>query len=483
MNKQHSAMIALLLSAVSFNAVSALVKLTGWVNTVNRVTCVSVGDVIEPNTLQGCTLISTVFGNEVNKGPILSVTVASSYLSVTTSQSAGNDLFYYSDMASCPDGEVPDPATGQCGPACPDGQQPDPVTGECVEVAYCDRDSTLSEISTERQSCAAQNGTFSFECHNGDQIGFPEGLTMKCTLPTGCTIGAPNWPDCLDDLDPTNPIPAPDGDFEGGNGGTGTPSNPSYDKGTADDVTPNDDTDTALLEAVINLNRDNNLAATGLGTDLNNGFNDLNNQLTQLNNTQHNVGQSVVDQMNQDHQIHQANKSLALQQTGAILSGTATLNDSLNGLGDTLEQINDNAPCDPNTDPRACEGTHGMTTALASDINHQINTAVSSDFDAVESEILDAANQYANESEFAPMQGPIDDLISLVLGVLPDISDCTPFTLPTPFGSADFGCEFSYQFKSVFSYLLYVYTLWSLVDIMFTTVTPAPGANLSKRGR
>ncbi|MDN3611631.1 hypothetical protein ACFFUP_13490 [Vibrio ostreicida] len=479
MNKPQSAMIALLLSAVSFNAVSALVKLTGWVNTVNRVTCVSVGDVIEPNDLQGCTLISTVFGNEVNKGPILSVTVASSYLSVTTSQSGGNDLFYYSDIASCPDGEVPDPATGQCGPACPDGQQPDPVTGECVEVAYCDLSSTWDEIFSAEMACAESSGIFRFSCSD-----FLDTLDMSCTQPRECVIGMPTYPECLGDIDPTDPITPPDGGFNPGTPPTSNPSTPSFEKPEPDHVTPTDSTDTAVLEGIQNLNRDNNNAFNALNTDVNKGFSDVNNALNQSNAYQAATGVLISEQMNQDYALHQANKAAQLQTTGAVMSGTDATVSAISGqtgaLGSKLDDIasllgdSGEAPCDPLADPRGCEGDHGLKGDFIETISSQLGTQFSSDLNDSEGVLMSTIQGTIDSPLTVDMEVVGGDAKTMLMESLGFNSGCQPLTLGSHEGSTiELSCSLSEQIKVILSFLIGAYTIMTLFDILLNGITPA----------
>lgn len=404
------------------------------------------------------------------------------------------DKFHAYDVvqvSSCPSGQSLNPLTGKCEEACPEGTEKDPLTGECKPIPFCDLDSTNDQIFEAEQSCAAQGGIFSFQCHNGDQVGFPQGLTTNCVQPNECVMGYPNWPDCLGDLDPTDPLPDPDSNFDSGTADPITPDNPSFDKTEPDAVTPTDTTDTAVLEAVQNLNRDTNQGFTALNADMNQGFNDVNNQLNRLNQTNNAIGQSIVDQMNQDYRAHLAQKGLLLQQTGAINNGmssivksigeqTGTLNDSLTGIGEKLDELNlnikDAAPCDPNEDPLSCEGEHGLGEPTVGTINTQINHAVEGMFEESEAGMIGAVQGYVDDAGVSSIQTHIDGAIGLAMGALPNISDCTSFSLPTPFGdSIDFGCEFSVKFKAVASFLMYIYTAWTLIDILLTGVTPAAG--------
>lgn len=239
---------------------------------------------------------------------------------------------------SCPDGTTPNEATQKCEDSapeeCPAGYIRNEV-GLCVlppEDDFCDGDEFADMLMQEVSSCAAlypdhftnlvpsctDRNNYSFDCKQG----FPK--------PT----------------DPTDPIDSPSGDF---GGGTTPPSNPNtteFDKPEPDEVTPNDTTDTALMEAVRNLNRDNNQALMGLNDDLNVGLDKLDGQLVKLNDTNKEIGDKLVEQTKQDKAFYEANKKLALQQTGAISKVGSDIVGALNGqtqaLTDALDNLGEN---------------------------------------------------------------------------------------------------------------------------------------------
>lgn len=277
-------------------------------------------------------------------------------------------------VGGCKAGDSVNPSTGKCEapPVCEPPSQLDPDTLECVTLLFCERDSTNEELFSAEQSCAAEGGIFSYECSD-----FLESLETRCTQSDQCAIGFPNWPACMDDLDPTDDITPPSGGFNPGSGPTANPDGPTFDKPEPDDVTPTDTTDEAVLKAVQNANRDSNEGFKALSTDLNKGFTDTNNALSKLNATNTAIGESVVEQMNQDYEIYQANKDLALQQTGAITAGASNITnalgsqtgaltgalgdqtDALTGaLGELSEKLTDD--CEPSESNNWCQYPHGL---------------------------------------------------------------------------------------------------------------------------
>ena len=233
---------------------------------------------------------------------------------------------------SCPAGQFPNPDTYAC-------EEPEPCetgyirneVGLCVldpEDDFCDSSEFTDMVMQEVDSCAARYPDYFTNlvpsCTDRENYGFD------------CKQGFPK------PTDPTNPIDPPSGDFGGGSTPPANPSLPDFNKPEPDDVTPNDSTDTAVLEAVRNLNRDNNQALNGLNTDLNVGMDKLDGQLVKLNETNKEIGEKLVEQTKQDKAIYEANKKLAMQQTGAISQVGSDIVGALDGQTQALTDALDN---------------------------------------------------------------------------------------------------------------------------------------------
>lgn len=369
--------------------------------------------------------------------------------------------------------------------ACPDGSAPNYTTEQCdkPQEDWCQGSEYTDLMAQERESCASRYPNhfteFTPQCVDKDNYSFD------------CEQGFPKPVEPDNPKDPTEPITPPDGNFGGGSSGNANPDAPDFDKPEPDSPTPESNTDTAVMEAIRNLNRDNNAALKGINTDVNKGFTDINNQLTELNGTNKALGQSVVDQMNQDYQIYQGNKQLMLQQTGtiagvtkAVNSQTGVLKGSIDGLGSNIdglgtkldhikEIIGDTAPCDPNSDDRSCEGSHGLGTSTVSTISNQIDDSVNGSFDTVTTELTNAAQSLIDTPLTGQVEEQISGSINDLLRALPSPGSCTPFSIPSPFGGQiPFSCEFSFQFKALFAFLMYIFTAWTLIDILLTGITP-----------
>ncbi|BDP30328.1 hypothetical protein [Vibrio vulnificus] len=352
----------------------------------------------------------------------------------------------------CPDGQIFNPETNKCEespPQCTDDEIYNPETEQC-EPKWCNSSEAIEIMSKMEQECSAQNGLLvDLKCDD-----LTHNISSQCDLThkDKCVIGMPSWPACLGDIynptDPTNPLDPP------------TDFNPETSNPNPDPLPPSD--------------------SDSMHYDMNKNFNTLNNTLNSMDKTNREIGKTLVKQMEQDAAIYENNKALAQQiggdtinainsQTQSLLDGNKALVDALSGLGDRLE------PCDPVNNPKECEGVHGLTEPMIENgMGLMAQTITGRD---VENETLfyqkvdeTSKNAYSPESK-----SYLSSMTSDVINALPRSSSCTATSLDTPFGSFSIGCEFSVRLKEILAYVIYIYTLFTLSEILFNTVTPVPG--------
>ena len=433
-------------------------------------TCVSVGDVVTFDVLGGCS-----FQNE-KWGKVYACNVSNGKF-----RCGRPTTLFVADIAyitTCENGYILNPDTGFC--------EPPP--------SFCEQPSTNDAIFSAGEACDAQGGVFSFQCSNGnDALGIPPSLDTTCNEPPDqCVMGFPNWPACMGDYDPTDPIDPPDGGFQNPDGSTSSSPDDGFNKPDIDDVQPNESTDTAVLEAVKNMNRDQNEALTQISSDLNQGTSDIKNKLDDIRNTNAAIGQTIVDQMNQDYQIAEANRLLQLQQNGTMANIGKGISDRIDQQGDSIttaigelaskgDETNDILneinlkTCDPNLDMRFCEGEHNLTGNLVSNLVGDISENMDELDTGSSNAIVSGAQSVINDAGTGEMKGIIQGNISSMLNAFPSSGSCVPFSIPSLKGDINFDCQFSEQFKLLAAFLLYIYTAWTLIDILLTGVTPVAG--------
>lgn len=336
-----------LLFGVSFSASADLLyKVTSIKPSASSKACWSVGDIIANSFLESC---SFTYSSSSYNFTATSCSVSFSGVKCNLKRSDGSNIWgsilsNVVQVSSCPAGqELSD--SGICEVPAPEPCPPGYIRNEvglCVlnpEDDFCETD--FSElVAAEVNSCAIKYPDFFTDVNS--TCTDRENYSLSCVQ----GIAKPK--------DPTSPINPPNGGFNPSNPDPVNPTPPDFDKPEPDEVAPNDTTDTAVLEALRNLNRDNNQAATSLNTDLNAGFSSTLDALNHSNSKLDAIGQSIVEQTNQDYLIHQANKLLQLQTTGAITEGTSktvgainsqttqlkdsldTVSAGINGLGDKL---------------------------------------------------------------------------------------------------------------------------------------------------
>ncbi|MEZ9582639.1 hypothetical protein AB4230_10165 [Vibrio cyclitrophicus] len=483
MSIKTSISLFLLMMGVSFSASAALVK----INT--STTGISSGLTIEESKIgsylssQGC-LVGTdgvsgvrYTGQAGRSGSYINVHYRFYKYdrSCNNLKSSSYKSLSFTAVEHCPSGTLFNPLTGVCDevPTCEPPSELDPTTLECVTLPFCERDSTNETLFSAEQSCAAEGGIFSYECSD-----FLESLETRCTQSDKCAIGFPGWPDCMQDLDPTDDITPPSGGFNPGSGPTANPDGPTFDKPEPDDVTPTDTTDEAVLEAIQNANRDSNEGFKALSTDLNNGFTSINNSLSNLNATNTAIGESVVDQMNQDYEIYQANKDLALQQTGAITAGASSITDALGAqtgaLTGALGELAAKLPeqCDPTEDNNYCQYPHGLGSEFISDtfgqMDNQVDGIISGGESLIESTLQSVIDSPLNDENESIM----NNATAVLLNALGFNESCSPLTFEANGENHSISCEVSEKIKLVLSFLIGIYTLMTLTDVLLDGITP-----------
>ncbi|MBY8187528.1 hypothetical protein KW513_04400 [Vibrio fluvialis] len=316
--------------------------------------------------------------------------------------------------------------------------------------------------------------------------------------------------------DPTTPIDDTP-DFEGGSGSNPNPIDSATSPNVDDSPAP-EGSDQGVIAAVRNLNSNLTQAITTQTNKNVEGFNTVNQQLAELKQTNTQLGQTIVEQMRQDKQIYDNTKALIQNSTngivsninssanrvkdavkhaedgivkatkdgaesvkGAVEAGTEQLDGSINALGDKLDGLADavsgaiGSICDPNTDSRSCEGNHGLTQPQVADMFNQMKDELDAQVSAGESNLKNTMQQLVDTPKMNEGKDLIERINDELIGVLPSSSECSAQPLQTPFGTFSIGCEFSVRLKAILSFLFYVYTLYSLVDILLTGFTPVAG--------
>lgn len=478
---------------------------------------------------------------------------------------------------------------------CPSGTSLNTSTNKCEEEKICESDLNLGQVSWDRtiygmrpsfcaagcsssptnivctdESCSATAITIGQKCEQGQDDGIyptdptePEEPTdptnpvdpvdptnpTEPTDPTNPTEPTePTQPEPLPD--PTNPVPE-NPPFQGGAGGNPPPPIDVVVPPSIPSEPPYQGNDEGIILAIHETNRNlSNLVSQSTNKNIE-GFNALNAQLFNLHKTTDNVGQSIVDLMNQDIKIAENNKLLIQQQTTEITKSVNSLSetitntnaqsseqivsaigqasdkqaDSLNQLGDSLgEKLDDlfdestdgiidaigqassgqiaatnqvsesiaglsesiaglefGQPCDPNTDPRSCEGEHGLSTDYIERIYDETIQSATNIDDLVTAEYLEKIAEEANSERFQPLEKEGLALVGHFIDLLPASQPCDFDTLQLGKFTFQMTCDSVQFLKDILSFVFYLYTVYALMNILLDQVTPHGVPYMSRR--
>ncbi|MCE7566964.1 hypothetical protein LZS85_12635 [Aliivibrio fischeri] len=380
------------------------------------------------------------------------------------------------------------------------------------EPAYCDSAEVSALKSEGHKACTAQGGSYSFECNNESKTfkdscdNIPPEPPVDCNDPSNgglpecdkpepdkCVIGSPSWPQCEPwyDDDPTSPVdpldpPKPD------------PVDPVPPR-PVDPVGPQPPTqpgeaynDSRVVEAIQNLNKDMNF-----------GFSDINGALQLQTNVLSSTNELVYQGLLQDLKIHDNQIANDNKNTANIMGGLGAIGESINGLGngiggigesidglgeaignmpkpvpyddskviDQLQGINDKLenqpePCIPSEENGFCEGPNGLTAEYIAEMFGQLNDRMDSELSAADTSILGAAKDLATKPPVD--KSTVEPFLDLGISLLTSSDQCVPIE----WFDYELSCEFSDKFKSIFGFILFIWTLKTVMDILLEDITP-----------
>ncbi|WP_067222886.1 YhgE/Pip domain-containing protein [Marinomonas gallaica] len=342
------------------------------------------------------------------------------------------------------------------------------------ETAVCVDYDSCYEYSESQAGCSSSSTYFSFEYIS------PDNFQFSCS-----------------DIDPNSP----DHPDQGGNGDgndTNDPTTPSDDETPIYPDLPSADEFSGVFSqvldslsdiytAIVNGNANINENGTKISDSIDQSAYDLGNRIDAVTdkisqgisieryNTEQlsdNVSQTGV---NLSNAISQGSEDIvdAIQGINAAPADSETSTDYSSKLDEISGKLDELKPCDPDSSPTQCEGDHGLNsgfiTSLLDSTEEYIDEESGSAVDTVKAEISSIVDGLSPLNDSA-----LDGVFDTLLSVIPSPQSCIPLTLGTPGQVFSFtiSCEFSDQFKKIFSFLLTFYTVITLIEILTTGIPP-----------
>lgn len=311
-----------------------------------------------------------------------------------------------------------------------------------------------------------------------------------------------NWDYSCGDIDPASP----DHPNNGGN----ADGNEYNDPQSPEPPISSGNSDPSALAAAIGLElrsdfgnveraiRDG-ISSAGSNTDrtiesINSAQSNLNSTLSDIKssiqegNSADNGSSSIVDSVNNasshiSDSINQSSSDIS----SSIDNGSGDIVDSVNGLNNSISSGNgiissqlagissklDNLKqCDPNLDPQSCEGEHGLSSGF---ITNVLNTLQNLFNDENDKALDSVKGEVTSIQDTSPLNSSVlNGLFDSILNIIPQPQACIPIVFGDPSKPYSFtiSCEFSDKFKSIFGFLIAIYTIQSLIAIVLSTASP-----------
>lgn len=376
----------------------------------------------------------------------------------------------YGEPEMCEDGFPPDllgyygcdrPAIKQC----PDGSYVNKNAFCPLAPQVCSDYDTCYNYALSGANCT---GATYFEFNYTD----PQNFSFECS---GIDAGSPDNPDnggnadgnpnndptspdspTVSELDPTSMANAIDsalrddfGNVERAIRETGSNVEDAVRDGTA----KADQNAQAIKDALNNLGIGTGEGFTDLQTAINNGF-------AQLGTTTADGSSDIVDSVD--------------GVKNSVNAGNATLAE----ISGKLDELKD---CEPTPENKYCENPHGLDASYVG----SITDAIQGTFDQEKTDAIDTVkgeiDDIKNTSPFAEelSNSELTSIWSYFTDIWPSPSACVPLVFGDgvkPY-SITIGCEASEKFKAIFGFLISIYTVLQLVDILFSGIRPKPLIN------
>ncbi len=509
------------LSGYSFNAFASSYRLTH----IEPVGCGSVGDVVDLSSVAGCMVGKTYFSSPYNftfvsihavrkgnplgyiemnyrrsdgrTGRIQSATGTVSTEVPFCSSSKVEEIRQEAQMScALQNGTFSEFCDSEKETYIPNCDVPPPPLDK-----FCDSQAVSDMKSEGLKSCTAQGGSYSFQCNN-DTESFtdscdnippePPEPPPECVPsadnnwcdnppPDKCVIGSPSWPQCEPwyDEDPTSPLdpvnpPKPD------------PINPSVPKPVDPTPSPSPNPDGSFNDrGVIRAINDLNL-------DMNFGFSDVNNALQLQTNILSNNNELIVHGLQQDLAIYENNKLLQLNNTESIVNAIGAIpadvpfddsgiisaigkipsdkpyddSDVISAINALGEKLGDGDECIPTADNKYCENPHGLDSEFIAQAFHQLSGKMDQQLSSADSTILGAAADLVAKPPVD--ESTVSPFLDMNISILTGNDTCVAMD----WYGYELSCEFSDKFKSIFGFLLFMYTMHTVIGILMEEITP-----------
>jgi hypothetical protein len=362
----------------------------------------------------------------------------------------------------------------------------DPLDGHCAEICedgfydYESRDAGITELATCDRSAIYEcpDLTLVSDLNSCHDTSIPD-PTSVCTDYDTCFNYVFNNSSCdgptYFEFNYTNPQ---NFDFTCTVISDDSPDNAS--NGGNQDGNPNNDPtspDTPMVSEI-----DPQTLSTAIDSALQDDFGNVERAIRE---TSSNVEDVLIDGFSTADQNAQSIKDALNNGSSDIVDSVDGVKNSVNSGNATLAEISGKLDelkeCEPTPENKYCENPHGLdasyvvsiTDAIQGTFNQEKTDAVN----AVKGEIEELKNTSPFSNDLS--QTELTSVWSYFTDIWPSPSSCIPLTFgdgSKPW-SITITCEFSDKFKAIFSFLISIYTVLQLVDILFSGIRPKPLIN------
>lgn len=169
-------------------------------------------------------------------------------------------------------------------------------------------------------------------------------------------------------------------------------------------------------------------------------------------------------------------------------SGSTDIVNSVNGVKTSVDagnvtlseisgKLEDLQGCEPTLENNYCENPHGLDGNFIGSVSDALQGTMDQERDDAVQTVKDEISELKDSSPFGSelTESNLESLYIYFTDIWPAPTSCIPLEIgdsSQPFGHITISCEFSDKFKAIFGFLISIYTILSLIDILMSPIKP-----------
>lgn len=231
-------------------------------------------------------------------------------------------------------------------------------------------------------------------------------------------------------------------------------------------------------------NSDNQTVSTSIGSELQDDFGNVERAIREGIDGAHLDSGEIKNILNS---FQSSNSSSLSELMSSNLSSSQNIVNSVNGVKQSVDNSNltlseisgkleNISPCEPTEQNNYCESPHGLTNDFTNSVSDALQTTIDEEKNSAIQSVKDEIEELKSGNPFGSdlTENELTDIFAFFTEIWPQPTACIPIDISVPSlpVSLTISCEFSDKFKEIFSFLISIYTIMQLIEILMSPIKP-----------